>query len=80
MAAQPLGPAVATLLLNGLEHVREIARIVSGARHDLHADNVGLTLVLAAVFHQPRAKTKLRSLRDHFAPAASDHRAGDRAS
>ncbi len=36
-------------------------------------------LVLAAVFHQPRAETKLRSLRNDLAQAAADHGSGNRA-
>ena len=51
MAAQPLGPAAAAALrLDRLEHRRHVARIVAGARHDLRAQSVGLTFVLAAVF------------------------------
>ena len=79
VAAQPLRPAAARLLLDGLEHAAEIARVVAGARHDLRAEEIGLLLVVAAVLEHRRAETELAALRDDLSPTAADHSAGNRA-
>ena len=78
MAAQPLRPAAARLLLDGLEHAAEIARVVTRARHDLRAQQVRLLLVFAAVLEHRRAETELAPLGDDLAPPAADHGAGNR--
>ena len=62
MIAQPLRSAGAALLLDRLEHVRHVARVVAGARHDLRALEVGLLLVLAAEPQERRAEPELRAL------------------
>ena len=72
MAAQPLGSAAAALLLDRLEHVGHLARVVAGARHDLRAQQVGLPLVLAAVLQEVGAEAELRALRDDAAGRAAD--------
>ena len=83
MIAQPLRAAAATLACDGLEHVGHLARIVAGTCHDLRAKQVRFALVLTAVFEEVRAKTELRTLRDHAASAAANNRSqylpGDRA-
>ena len=77
VAAEPLRRAAAALLLDGLEHAREFARVVAGARHDLRAHQVRLLLVLPAVFHQPSAQPELRALRDDLTEAPADDGPGD---
>ena len=80
VVAQPLGPAAALgLLLDRLEHPRQIVRVVAGPRHQLRAQEVGLLLVLAAVLEQQRAEAELAALLDRRSDAPADHRAGDRA-
>ena len=77
VAAQPLRAAAAALLLDRLEHVGHLARVVPGARHDLRAHQVGLPLVLAAVLQEVGTEAELRALRDHGAGGAADDRAED---
>src|ERR1700720_895906 len=66
--AQPLWTARSALLLDRLEHVGHLARVVAGARHDVGALQVRLLLVLAAESQERRAETKLRALRDRLTP------------
>ena len=61
--AQPLRAARPALLLDRLEHVGHVARVVAGARHDVRPLEVGLTLELAAEAHE-RAEAELRALRE----------------
>ena len=75
--AEPLRPAAPALLLDGLEHVRHVARIVAGARHHVRALEVGLFLELAAEPQERRAEPELRALRDDLAPSAADDRPED---
>src|SRR2546428_5144744 len=70
--AQPLGAAGPTLLLDRFEHVRRVARVVPGARHDLSALKVGLLLVLAAELQEVRADAELRPLGDDLSPRSAD--------
>ena len=67
--AQPLRSARPALLLDRLEHVRHVARIVAGARHDLRAFEVGLPFVLAAEAQERGAEAELRALRDRPGPS-----------
>src|SRR5216110_1894545 len=66
MIAEPLRTAGSALLFNRLEHVRHVARVVSGARHDLRSLDVGLPLVLAAESQESGPEAELGSLRDHL--------------
>ena len=81
MVAQELRAPAAALFLDRLEHVHQIERVVSGARHQLHAQQVGLLLVLATVTQKVGAQTELGALRDHLPDLAADdgprNRAGD---
>ena len=83
MVAQPLRRRAAVLLLDRPEHVRHLARVVAGPRHDLRAEQVRLALVLAPVFHKVDAQADLRPLGDDTAGTAADdcpeHLPGDRA-
>ena len=72
MVAHELRTAAAALFLDRLEHVHQIERVVSGARHQLNAQQVGLLLVLATVTKKVRAQTKLRALRDHLSDVAAN--------
>jgi hypothetical protein len=72
MVAHELRPAAAALFLDRLEHVHQIERVVSGARHQLNAQQVGLLLVLATVSKKIRAQTKLRALRDYLSDVAAN--------
>ena len=80
MVAHELRAAAAALFLDRLEHVHEINRVVSGARHQLNAKQVGLLLVLATVTKKVGAQAKLAALRDHLADPAANDRSGNRAS
>ena len=76
MAAQPLRRRAVAFLLNRLEHVRQVARVVAGPRHQLRAEQVRLLLVFAAYFSS-HMRTELRSLGNRLTPTAADHRAGN---
>src|SRR5439155_2284130 len=60
--AQPLRSARAALLLDRAEHVRHLARVVAGARHDVRPFDVRLPLVLAAEAEERGAEPELRAL------------------
>ncbi len=75
--AQPLRRAGSPLLLDRLEHVRHVARIVAGPGHDVAAQDVGLLLVLAREAEKRGADADLRSRRDHLAQSAADDRSED---
>jgi hypothetical protein len=77
MAAHPLRVAALGLLGDGLEHPRQRARVVTGARHDLGAKQVGLLFEVAAIAQEQRAETELRALRNHRARRAADDGAAD---
>ena len=79
MVAQKLRPTRAALLLDGAEHVRQIVRVVTGARHDLRTEHVGLRLILATELQEIDADTELRTLPDDCAGHAADDRTGNRA-
>ena len=79
MVAQELWAPGAILFLDRLEHVHQVERVVSGKRHQLNAQQVGLLLVLAAVTQKVRAQTKLRALRDDLSDVAADDGSRDRA-
>src|SRR4029434_4426636 len=79
VVAHPLGCAAACLLLDVLEYAGEVARIVAGASHHLHTEDVGLLLVLAAVLQHPGAEAELAALADDLPQPAADDGAGDRA-
>src|SRR5207253_6361995 len=79
MIAQPLRSARSALLLDRAEHVRHVARVVPGARHDLGALDVGLSFVLAAEAQERGTEPELRPLRDHLSQATADDRAEHRA-
>jgi hypothetical protein len=70
MIAQKLRTPTVTLFLDRLEHVNQIERVVSGARHQLHAQQVRLLLVLATVTQKVGAQAKLGALRDDLADIA----------
>ncbi len=72
MVAQELRTPAAALFLDRLEHVHQIERIVSGARHQLNAQQVGLLLVLATVTKKVGAQPELRALRDHLSDVAAN--------
>jgi hypothetical protein len=73
--AQPLWTAAAALRGECSKHVRHALRVVAGTRHQLHAENVGLALVLTAELHEVGADAEVRSLRDDAAGGAADDRA-----
>ncbi len=81
MVAQPLRAAGAALLLDRLEHVRHVARVVAAGRHQVRAFEVGVALEFAAESEERGAEPELRALRDDLSPAAADdrpeHGAGD---
>ena len=81
--AQPLRTAASALPLDSAEHVRHLPRIVASTGHDLRAQQIRFTFVLAAVLHEICAETDLRSLRDDLPGSAADdgpeHLTGDRA-
>src|SRR6185503_4499316 len=83
MVAQPLRTAAAALALDRAKHIRHLSWVVSGASHDLRAEQIRFTLVLTAVLHKICAKAELRSLSDNLpgSPAhdGPEHLAGDRA-
>ena len=73
MGAQPLRSARApALLLDGAEHVRHPPRVVTGPRHDLRAEQVGLAFVFAAVLQEVRAEPEVGALSDDVAGGAAD--------
>ena len=74
MVAEPLRRGAPVLLLDRPEHVRHLPRVVSGARHDLRAEQVRLALVLAPVLQEVDAQADLRPLGDDAAGAAADDR------
>ena len=78
MIAQELRAAAAALSLDRLEHVHQVERVVSGARHQLNPQQVGLLLVLATVTKKVRAQTKLGALRDHLPDFAPNDGSRDR--
>src|SRR6476661_7051875 len=65
MIAHPLRAARTALLLDRPEHIGHIAGIVAGPGHDVRAQQIGLTLVLAAEPEERGADAELRALRDH---------------
>ena len=77
VVAQKLRPARAALLLDGAKHVREVNRIVAGARHDLRTEHVGLRLILATELQKIDADRGLRALPEDRAGRAADDRASD---
>ena len=77
VAAQPLRSSAPALLLDPFEHPGQIARVVAGARHDLRPEEVGLALVVAAVFQHQGAETELRPICDDGAGGSADDGAGD---
>jgi hypothetical protein len=77
MIAQPLRAAIAAASRDGLEHVRHLARIVPGPRHDLHAKQVRLSFVLAAVLQEIGTDPDLGSLRNDGARPTADERSED---
>ena len=77
VVAQPLRAAPSALRLNLLKHLRQIARVVSGARHYLRAEQVGLLLVPAAVLERAEAEADLTRAADDLTDAAADDRARD---
>ena len=79
MVAQELWTPAATLFLDRLEHVHQIERVVSGARHQLNAQQVGLLLVLATVTQKVGAQTKLGALRDYLSDVAANDGSRNRA-
>src|SRR5688500_14752204 len=83
MAAQPFRSAVPPLTLDRLEHARHLARVVSGAGHDLCAQQIGLALELATELEEVSAGGELRAFGDHRARAAAEngaeHLPGNRA-
>ena len=60
----PEPPLLFGLTLDRLEHARERARIVAGARHDLRAEEICLLLEVAAVSQEQRPQPELAALRD----------------
>jgi hypothetical protein len=71
--AQPLRSArTAALLLDGAEHVRHAPRVVTGPRHDLRAEQVGLAFVFTAVLQEIRAEPEVGALSDDVAGGAAD--------
>ena len=77
VAAQPLRAtaAAARLPLDGLEHAGERAWVVTGTRHDLHAEQVGLLLEVATVPEEQRAEAELAGLPDRRSCRPADDRA-----
>jgi hypothetical protein len=59
VVAEEFGTAAAPLRFDRLEHVRHLARVVPGARHDLRAQHVGLRFIFAAVLQEVRAEPEL---------------------
>ena len=79
MVAHELRTAAAALFLYRLEHAHQVERVVSGARHQLNAQQVGLLLVLATVPKKVGAQTKLGALRDHLPGSSANDRPRNRA-
>src|SRR6185369_13687705 len=71
--------ATAALSLDRLEHVGEIARIVTSLGHDLRTKNVSLSFVLAAKLQQVDCKRRLGQLADAWATKNRSSDAGDAA-
>ena len=79
MVAHELRTAATALFLDRLKHVHQIQRIVSGARHQLNAQQVGLLLVFATVTKEVGAQTKLGALRDDLPDVAANDGSRNRA-
>ena len=79
MVAHKLRTTAAALFLDPLEHVHQIEWVVSGTRHQLNAQQVGLLLVLATVTKKVRAQAKLGALRDHLPDVAANDGSRNRA-
>ncbi len=79
MVAHELRTAATALFLDRLKHVHQIERVVSGARHQLNAQQVGLLLVLATVTKEVGAQTKLGALRDDLPDVAANDGSRNRA-
>src|SRR5690349_22346419 len=72
VVAQPLRTAGTALGLDGLEHVRHVARVVAGAGHDLCALDVRLFLVLSTEPQERRTDPELSALCDDASPPSAD--------
>ena len=62
MVAQETPTPAAALLFDRAEHVRQVARVVSGIRHDARAQDIGFGFVFPAVLQEGRGKGNLSYL------------------
>src|SRR5262249_19057377 len=62
VVAQPLRTAWSTLLLDRLERVRHVTRIVAGARHDVRPLDIGLLFKFPAESKEGCAQPEARCL------------------
>src|SRR5678816_2010414 len=79
VTAQPFGSLRSPLLFDGLEHFRQIVRVISSPSEYLRAEDIGLRLILTTKLQKIGAESNLRALRHDAAGISTNNCAKNRA-